>query len=110
MLRSLISIVVNIVYCVVLNLTLFTDRAVLPGGKVQEWKHSAIGRLGLSGQSALVYLQLFFTAVSLVTSGMLLFGVKNSTVKTIQLASTIASTVMFLVVMIAAGFVHAKYG
>ena len=110
MLRSLISIVVNIVYCVVLNLTLFTDRAVLPGGKVQEWKHSAIGRLGLSGQSALVYLQLFFTAVSLVTSGMLLFGVKNSIVKTIQLASTIASTVMFLVVMIAAGFVHAKYG
>ena len=111
MLRSLISIVVNIVYCVALNLTLFTDRAVMPGGEVRQWRHSAIGRLGLSGQSALVYLQLFFTAVSLVTSGMMLFGVKNSTViKTIQLASTIASTVMFIVVMIAAGFVHAKYG
>ena len=41
---------------------------------------------------------------------MMLFGVKNSTVKTIQLASTIASTFMFIVVMIAAGFVHAKYG
>ena len=78
MLRSLISVVVNIVYCVVLNLTLFTDRAVMPGGEVRQWRHSAIGRLGLSGQSALVYLQLFFTAVSLVTSGMMLFGVKTA--------------------------------
>ena len=110
MLRYIVSILANVIYCVVLNLELYTDRAVMPGGEVRQWRHSAIGRLGLSGQSALVYLQLFFTAVSLVTSGMMLCGVKNSTVKTIQLASTIASTVMFIVVMIAASFVHAKYG
>ena len=110
MLRYIVSILVNVIYCVVLNLELYTDRAVMPGGQIREWRRSPLGRLGVSGQPWLAVLQIVLTAVSIVTSGLVLFGVKSRTVKTLQLISTIASTLMFILIMIVTANTHAKYG
>ncbi len=33
---TILSIIVNTVYCVVLNLNIYTDRAMMPTGEVQE--------------------------------------------------------------------------
>ena len=109
MLRYIVSILINVIYCVVLNLELYTDRAMMPGGQVREWRRSPIARLNLSGQPWLAVLQIVLTAVSIVTSGLVLFGVKNRTVKTVQLISTVASTLMFILIMIVTANTHAKY-
>ena len=68
MLITILSIIVNIVYVVVLNLELYTDRAMMPTGEVREWRRSPAARLNISDQSFLFYLQIVFAAVSIITS------------------------------------------
>lgn len=63
MLLSIISIVINIIFFVVLNLEIFTDRAVLPDGIRRTWHNSAIDRLSAADLNWLLYLQIFFSAV-----------------------------------------------
>ena len=109
MLMSIVSIIVNVVYLIVLNTAFYTDRATMPTGDVREWHRSPVARLNISGQSFLFYLQIALAAVSLITGVLFLLGVRSSIVKTIRLVSTIGSTVMFMIIMIVTGDSHAHY-
>ena len=103
MLLRIGSILLNIVYGVVLNLNLYTDRVAMTDGEARTWQRSPIDRLFLNDQSWLLYLQIALSAVSIITSILLLVGVKNQKsnfLKTVQIVSTAASTVMFIVIMI----------
>ena len=109
MLMAILSIIVNIVYFVVLNLNIYTDRAMMPTGELREWRRSPITRLNIADQSFLIYLQIVFAAVSIITSILYLFGVRSSIVKTIQLVSLIGSTIVFIIIMIVSSDSHANY-
>ena len=109
MLISIISIIANIAFFVVLNLPIYTDRAPMPDGSVREWQRSPLGRLDLSDQRIFFYIQIVLAAVSIITSILVLCGVKNNVIKIVQIASSAASLVMFVVIMIISGGVHAKY-
>lgn len=109
MLMAILSIIANISYFVVLNLNIYTDRAMMPNGEVREWHRSPITRLNIADQSFLIYLQIVLAAVSMITSLLFLFGVRSSIVKTIQLVSIIGSTIVFIIIMIVSSDSHAKY-
>ena len=105
----ILSIIVNIVYFVVLNIEIYTDRAMMPTGEVREWHRSPVARLSISDQSFLYYLQIVLAAVSIITSVLLLLGVRSNIIKTIQLVCTIGSTVMFVIIMIVTANSHVTY-
>lgn len=109
MLIPILSIILNIVYFVALNIEFYTDRAMMPTGQVREWRRSPITRLHIADQSFLFYLQIIIAVVSIITSVLLLFGIRNSIIKTVQLVSTIGSTVMFVIIMIVTANSHATY-
>ena len=109
MLMTILSIIVNIAYCVVLNINIYTDRAMMPTGEIREWHRSPAARLNIADQSFLIYLQIVFAAVSIITSVLFLFGVRKSIVKIIYLVSTIGSTIVFIIIMIVTSNLHAKY-
>ena len=109
MLMAILSIIANITYFVVLNLNIYTDRAMMPNGEVREWHRRPITRLNIADQSFLIYLQIVLAAVSMITSLLFLFGVRSSIVKTIQLVSIIGSTIVFIIIMIVSSDSHAKY-
>ena len=109
MLITILSIILNIAYFVVLNLNIYTDRAIMPTGEIREWHRSPVTRLNIADQSFLIYLQIVFAAVSIITSVLFLFGVRNNIIKIIQLVSTIGSTIVFIIIMIVTSNLHAKY-
>lgn len=109
MLRSIISIVLNIGYFIVMRIELYTDRAMMATGEMREWHRSPIDRLRISGQTWILYLWIVLAVVSVITSVLMLCSVKQSTVKTVQGISSIASTVMFIVIMIVTGNTHVRY-
>ena len=109
MLITILSIIVNIAYFVVLNMNLYTDRSMMPNGEVREWHRSPITRLNISDQTFLIYLQIVLAAVSIVTSVLFLFGVRSSIIRKIQLVSSIGSTIMFIIIMIVTSNSHANY-
>ena len=109
MLITILSIILNIAYFVVLNINIYTDRAMMPTGEIREWHRSPIVRLNIADQSFLIYLQIVFAAVSIITSVLFLFGVRNNIIKIIQLFSTIGSTIVFIIIMIVTSNLHAKY-
>ena len=109
MLMSILFIIINIAYFVVLNINIYTDRAMMQTGEIREWHRSPIARLNIADQSFLIYLQIVFAAVSIITSVLFLFGVRNNIIKIIQLVSTIGSTIMFIIIMIVTSNLHAKY-
>jgi hypothetical protein len=109
MLTNVLSILANAAFLVVLNLDLFTDRYVLPG-EIRKIKHlSAIDRLAICDRRELLHFQLAAAIVSVILSVVLLFGVKNSTVRVVRLISTVCSAVLFVIIMIVAGSTHGKY-
>ena len=81
----------------------------MPTGEIREWHRSPVTRLNLSGQSFLFYLQIVLAAVSILTSVLLMFGVRSSIIKTIQLVSMIGSTVIFVIIMIVTANSHVHY-
>ena len=109
MLMNILSIIVNIAYLVVLNLAFYTDRVKMPTGEIREWHRSPVTRLSISNQSFLFYLQIILAAVSIITSVLLFLGFQKSLIKTIQLISTIGSTVMFVIIMILTSNSHVRY-
>ena len=109
MLMSILSIIVNITYFVVLNMNIYTDRAMMPTGDVREWHRSPIARLSIADQSFLIYLQIVLAAVSVITSVLFLFGIRNRMIRTIQLVSVIGSTIAFIIIMIVTSNSFAKY-
>lgn len=109
MLMTILSIIVNISYFIVLNLNIYTDRAMMPTGEVREWRRSPIARLNIADRSLLIYLQIILAAVGIITSLLLLFGVRSSIIRTIQLLSVIGSTIVFIIIMIVTADSHANY-
>ena len=109
MLMTILFIIVNIAYFVVLNLNIYTDRAMMPTGDVREWHRSPIERLNIADQSFLVYLQIVLAVVSIITSVLFLFGIRSKIIRTIQLASVIGSTIVFIIIMIVSSDSHANY-
>ena len=109
MMMAILSMIANAAYLVILNIAFYTDRVKMPTGEIREWHRSPVTRLNLSGQSFLFYLQIVLAAVSILTSVLLLSGVRSSVIKKIRLASTIGSTVMFVIIMIVTANSHAKY-
>ena len=109
MLLSIVSIVANVIYMAVLNIAFYTDRAMLPDGHYREWHRSPVSRLYISGQEWMFYVQIALTAISVISSLLLLFGVKHKAVRTVQKVSIIASTVMFVIILIVTSNIHAKY-
>lgn len=100
MLLYIISIILNAAFIAVLNLSFYTDRTAMPTGEALVRHRSPIDRLYIMDKPALLYLQLAIAAVSVITSILLICGVKNGVVKTVQLISTAASAVMFIIIMI----------
>ena len=94
---------------VVLNLNLYTDRVVMPNGDIQTWRRCAISRLYLAGQPWLLYLQIALAAVSVVAAVLMLFGVSSRIVKIVRFVSTVASAVMFIILMIVTGNANVRY-
>ena len=109
MILHIISIIANILYVMILNTDLYSDRAIMPNGEVRAWRRSPIFRLNASGQSVLLYLQLIFIAVSIITAILMLFGAKNSALKRIWLISSIAAALLFVIIVVVTSNVHAKY-
>ena len=109
MLMSILSIIANIAYFVVLNMNIYTDRATMPTGEVREWHRSPIARLNIADQSFLFYLQMILAAVSIITSVLFLFGVRDRIIRTVQLVSVIGSTIIFIIITIVTSDSHAKY-
>ena len=103
------SILLNIVFFVILNLELYTDRSPMPTGGVREWKRSPVTRLGIADQAFLFYLQIVFAAISIITCVLQLFGVRNSIIEKVRLISTAASTVMFVIIMIVTANSNVRY-
>ena len=109
MMMAILSMIANAAYLVILNIAFYTDRVKMPTGEIREWHRSPVTRLNLSGQSFLLYLQIVLAAVSILTSVLLLFGVRSSIIKTIQLVSMIGSTVIFVIIMIVTANSHVHY-
>lgn len=109
MLLSIVSIIVNAIYHIVLNMDLYTDRAALPDGTIGEWHRSPVSSLAVADQSYLLHLQIFFAVICVGTSLLIMFGVKNHIIRIIQRISLITSTVMFITIMSVAANIHPKY-
>lgn len=103
------SCIVNIVYFIILRMELYTDRYRLPDDEFRERTYSALEKLSHADKSYLSYIEIILMVVSVVTSILVLCGVKNNIVKIIQIGSTIASTVIFIIILFVAGNIHLKY-
>ena len=107
--KNILTILLNVLYCIVLNIDLYTDRAMMPSGQIREWKRSPLTRLNISDRSGLAYLQFFLAAVSILTAVLRALGVRNNIVRYVWIISTVASTVVFVVIMILTANSHVNY-
>ena len=106
---AVLSIIISVVYGVVLNMDMYTDRAMMPNGEMREWHRSPVTRLYIADTPIFLYLQIAFTAVSIIAGILVLLGVRKDIVKKVHLVSTIAAAVMFIIILIVTSNVHAKY-
>ncbi len=109
MLLSIISIIANVVFYIVLNIEMYTDRTMMPNGQYREWQRSPISRLRIADQKYLLTFQIILAAISVITSLLVLFGINNSIIKWIQRISTAASAAMFIIIMIVTSNSHVNY-
>ncbi len=102
--------IANGVYLFILKMDLYVDRYHLPDGEMGEHHRSPIESLYTADNPALVNLQIFLMLLSVVTALLLLIGIKNNIVRVIHIISTIASTAVFVIILIYTGnFVHPRY-
>ena len=109
MLMNILCVILNIVYLIVLNMAIYTDRAPLPSGGVREWHRSPVTRLHMADQSFLFYLEVALAAVSILTGLLLMFGVRSAVIRKIRLIAAIGSTIIFIVIMFVTSNTHVKY-
>lgn len=109
MILSIISIVANIVFFVVLRLELFVDKATLPDGITRTYKWNAFDRLSAADMNWLATLQIALMVISIISAILVLAGIKNNVVKIIRLASLICSAIVFAIIMITSYNTHATY-
>ena len=93
-------VIVNAVFYIILNIDLYTDTFHLPDGKVGSHQRSPISSLYTADKPWLLYLQVLMMIVSAVTALLLIFGVKNKTVKIAQIVATAGSILMFIIIMV----------
>ena len=106
---NLIPVILNILYCIILHIPFYTDRIILPGGMTQTYKQSPADRLYTADMPYLLYLQYLFILIGLITSLLILFGMKQNALKTVRLISTVLSAVLFTVILFLASMNHPKY-
>jgi hypothetical protein len=109
MIIGIISIIMNIIYCAVLNLKLFTDRYTLPDGIRREARLSAVDRLYGADMLWLPYLLYVLAAACIIVSVLFLLKAKTRTLKTVCIVCALASTAVFAAAMIAAARTHLHY-
>lgn len=109
MLQGIVSMICNIVYFIVLNMTLYTDTAILPNGQMRVMRRSPVDRLYAADMPAWLYAQLVLAAISLITGVMLLLGIQRQIIKKVQMIATVASTAVFIAIMIITANSHVKY-
>lgn len=102
---NILSIIANIVYFAVLNLKIFTVKYMTPDGQVQ-MRVSPAERLGVPG---LYVLHLICSVLSIAASVLSMAGARSSTVRAVQIAALIASTVTFIVVLVVSAGTNLKY-
>ena len=108
-LRSIISIVANVVFYVVLRMELYTDSYYLPDGEMHSNRRSPIDTLYSADIPWMLYMQVFLMIVSIATSLLVLFGLRNRVVDVMQAVSILASAAAFVIILIIAGNVHLRY-
>ena len=105
----ILSVIVNAVYFIILRMDLYTDVYHLPDGEMGVKHRSPISSLSHADMYGLFKLELFLMVVSIITSILMMFGVKNNIVKIAQIVSTVASTAVFIIILVIAGNVKLRY-
>lgn len=109
MVLSIISIIANITFNIIIFLKLFTARVHMPDGGFSVYHLSALDKLNAAELTILVYLQILISMVAVILSIFVLGKVKADIMKKPQIISFIASVVMFIVLMIVTILIHPKY-
>ena len=109
MLISIVSIIANALFLVMLNVKFYTDRAFMPDGERMVWHLSPLNKLDAVDKRFLWYFQIAIAAVSIISSILFMIGIKNNVVKIVQYVSLAASALMFVIIMIVAALTQAKY-
>ena len=109
MVLSIISIIANITFNIIIFLKLFTARVHMPDGGFSVYHLSALDKLNAADLTILVYLQILISMVAVILSIFVLGKVKADIMKKPQIISFIASVVMFIVLMIVTILIHPKY-
>ena len=106
---GIISIIVNNIFILVLNMQIYTDRVSMPDDTVRVYSRSPVERLYIADVPGYLYLQILFAVVSIISSLLVMFGVKKKIVKIVQVVSFIGSVLIFIIMMIVTSTIHAKY-
>lgn len=103
MIRTLIyiiSIIANAVYFSILKMDLYTDRYHLPDGEMGVHMRSPIESLYTADNPVLLYLQILAMIISTAAALLLIFGVKRRIVKIVWVCGMIASTAIFIMILV----------
>jgi hypothetical protein len=104
MLMGIISIIANAVYVFVMFTNIYTDKFYLPtyDGEPQQRiiQRSPASRLGLMDKRWMISLMLIIASVAVISSLLTIFGVKSKIIKIVQIGAFIASTLLFIAIMI----------
>ncbi len=106
---SILSIIADILYIVVLNIPLYTDRAVMPGGDARVWRLSPLQRLQGGDLSFLFYLELLCIAVSIAAAVLMRIKTGSAVLKKVWAVSSVISLLLFVTIMIITANIHLKY-
>ena len=109
MFLSIISVIANIAYIVILKTPIYTDRVRMPKGKTRVWHRSPVNRLYTADRPFLWKLQIVLVAVGIISSVLVFFGIRNSIVNIVRLLSLAASTAVFFVILSVTSKIHPRY-
>ncbi|MBR4574440.1 MAG: hypothetical protein IKO16_05980 [Lachnospiraceae bacterium] len=106
----ILSIAANAAYFAILRIEMFTERYHLPpDGEVYVETLSPVDRLYHAGNNGLINLEVFMMVVSVAAGILMIVGLKNRVVRMAWIIGSIASTVMFIIILIIAGGTHLVY-
>ena len=105
---SILSVIANIMYFVVLRMELYTRTATFPSGQ-RTYHYSPLDMLYHAGNTGLKDFQFVFSVISVILVTLLIVGIKNRYVKIAWIISTAASTILFIAILVYAGSVHLTY-
>ena len=109
MLLTVLSVVLTAIYYAVLNIQLYTDRAVMPSGETRTWRRSPASRLTLSDRTWLLYLLGAVSVFSILFGILRLFGIREDVFLIAQIVSILAAAILFAAAMVLSRNSHAKY-